>query len=236
MDVLELLRAEQASKQLREPLKEQYSRICIDLGEIRADEELHLSGDSIAIGAFNGSATETYFKVNHKHSREIYPAEIEKYYGNFGGIFLTNKLEAGKTLVLYIGRNVIIDPAKTGKVKYLDPNGINIALAHDSRFISATCGNQKTSVAVADTAVALAGASQKVRWAILAVENYDIRWLLGGGTPTRATAIGVPVTAGGYITIELCDLKDFKFVNKNAGAAELPTINATFAAEQNAAI
>jgi hypothetical protein len=112
MDIYELLRAEAKAKKAGEPVKEQYGRISIDLSTARTDEELHISGNQITIALCDGGATTTYFKLNSKHSRKLYPHEITKVLGNFGGVYLTNAAESGKTLTIYLGRDIFIFPAR----------------------------------------------------------------------------------------------------------------------------
>jgi len=227
MDVLELLRAEQQAKRMGEPLKEQYGRLVIDLGTARTDEELHVSGDSIIVATFDGGATTTHFKLNHKHSRELYPGEVEKIYANFGGIYMTNAAEPGKSLVLYIGRALFIFPSSAKKVKILDPDGTNITVAHDERFKSHTGKHIKKTLAVADTAEFVTATETKVRWAIIGVEQYDLRW--GFTDVSRSPGVGQIVSAGGYITVEFCDLSKLKFVNTNVG--QTPTLQIEYVEE-----
>ena len=139
MDVYELLRQEARSKKAGEPTKEQYTRVEIDLDTAREDEELHISGNQITMASCDGAATTTYFKLNHRHSRKLYPSEIEKVVGNFGGIYLTNVAETGKKLILYIGRDIFIFPSKAGANKILRTDGTPIN--------PATSDNQDTIIA-----------------------------------------------------------------------------------------
>lgn len=129
-----MLRLEQRSKRAGEPLKEEYTRIEIALDAARTDEELHIAGDFISIASFDGTATTTYFKLNHRHSKKIYPAEIEKVHATYGGLYLTNAAEAGKKLVIYVGRAIFIYPSAAGKVKILKADGTNIDPAEDGEY------------------------------------------------------------------------------------------------------
>lgn len=224
MDVLELLKLEVASKKLGEPLKEQYARVSIDLSEARTDEAIHLSGDSIAVASFDGAATTTYFKLNHKHSRELYPAEVEKLYAKFGGIYMTNVAEAGKTLVLYIGRAIFIYPSAAKKVRILDPDGTNIAVARDSRFKSHTFKHkEQTTQNAAGTAEALMVASTKVRWAII---HFETLARVGDASITIDAGAhpGQQYPANTYMTVEVCDLNEI-YIMDAAGVAVIYTIN-----------
>ena len=146
MDVYEMLRAEKRAKKEGEPLKEQYGRIEIDLGIARDDEQMHLSGDLITVGDFNGTSPTTFFKLNNRHSRKLYPGEIEIIKGEFGGIYLTNAAEAGKKLVLYIARAIYIYPSSAGKVKLLKTDGTGINPATDEISVDI-----KTAVESLDT-------------------------------------------------------------------------------------
>jgi len=134
MDVYELLKQEARSKKAGEPVKEQYGRIEIDLDTAREDEELHISGNQITMASCDGAASTTYFKLNHRHSRKLYPSEIEKVLGNFGGIYLSNAAEAGKKLVLYVGRDIFIFPSKAGSNKILKADGTTIDPAPEGEY------------------------------------------------------------------------------------------------------
>lgn len=224
MDVLELLRAEQASKKLGEPLKEQYGRLVIDLGTARTDEELHVSGDSIAVASFDGEATTTYFKLNHKHSRNLYPAEVEKIYAKFGGIYMSNAAEPGKSLILYIGRAIWIYPSAAKKIRVLDPDGTNIAVARDERFKSHTFKHkEQTTQTAAGTAEALMATSTKVRWAIV---HFETLARVGDASITIDVGAhpGQQYAANSYMTLEVCDLSELYIIDA-AGVAVIYTIN-----------
>lgn len=226
---MEMLRLEQRSKRVGEPLKENYVRIEIDLTTARDNEALHIAGDYLAVADFDGSPSTTYFKLNHKHSRKIYPNEVEKIQATFGGIYLTNAAEAGKKLVLYVGRAVYIFPSSVGKTKLLESDGTLMTPVQDKRFISHTGGHLKVTLATAATAQVVSATSIKVRWAIIGVEDYNIRWAFG--TPVTATKVGQRVTKANYITLENCDLSEIKFVNETAGAGELPVLNIEYITE-----
>ena len=145
MDVLEMLRQEQRSKRQGEPLKEQYVRVEIDLSTAREDEEVHISGNLITVASCDGGATTTFFKLNNKHSRKIYPSEASRVAGNFGGVYLTNSAEAGKKLILYIGRDIYIFPSKAGATKLLKADGTTINPGEASEY-DTVLGSIETAV------------------------------------------------------------------------------------------
>ena len=235
MDILELLNAERKAKAAGEPLKEQYTRIELELDTAREDEALHISGDSIAIAYFDGTATTTYFKVNHKHSRRVYPGEIEKLEAEIGGIYLTNAAEVGKKLVIYVGRYIKFVTSSSGKVKVLDPIGTNIYPATtadvnavetavdevEKHFIAKTFGYAARKVQVTiDVADPVSGViatpvSLKVAWAIIHVDAADALFGTSAVLKLANAAAGVLVKEGGDLTVEHMDLKDLWFVNED---------------------
>jgi hypothetical protein len=230
MDIYELLRAEAKAKKAGEPVKEQYGRISIDLSTARTDEELHISGNQITIAQCDGGATTTYFKLNSKHSRKVYPHEITKVLGNFGGVYLSNTAEPGKTLTIYLGRDIFIFPARAQAMRVLKTDGTTINPVRDERYKAHTGGHLKVAVAVADTAKQVIATSTKVKWAIISVEDYDCRWGFSS-TVARAAEIGQGVAKNSFIAVEYCDLSDIWFVNKTAGAGELPVFQIEYVEE-----
>ena len=215
MDIYEMLRAEAKAKKAGEPVKEQYGRISIDLSTARTDEELHVSGNQITIAGCDGGATTTYFKLNSKHSRKIYPAEITKVLGNFGGVYLTNAAESGKTLTIYLGRDIFIFPARASAVRVLKEDGTTIGVVEDKRYIAHTGGHLKATLTSLDTAQQLSATSIKVKWAIIASKDYAFRWGFSS-TIKQSTAIGQYIGSGGSVAIEYCDLSEIYFIDGDA--------------------
>lgn len=224
MDVYELLRLEALSKKIGEPTKEQYGRIVIDLGEARNDKAMHISGDSLVVAAFDGNATDTHFKLNHKHSRPLYPAEVEKIFAKFGGIYMTNPAQPGKSLVLYIGRAIFIYPSSAKKIRVLDPDGTNISPLRDERFRSHTFKHkEQTTQGAAGTRETLMAASTPVRWAIVHFETLarvgDVNITIDAGAHP-----GQQYAANSYMVLEVCDLNKIYIIDA-AGVAVIYTIN-----------
>jgi len=212
MDVYELLRQEARSKKEGEPRKEQYGRVEIDLDTAREDEALHISGNQITIAFCDGTATTTYFKLNHKHSRKIYPTEITKVEGNFGGVYMSNAAESGKKLILYIARDIFIFPARAEANRILKEDGTTINPAEDKRFSSHTGGHLKTTLATLDTPKRMSSTHLKVKWAVVGSKDYSFRWGFTSAIK-ESTAIGQYVGSGGSVAIEYCDLYEAYFVD-----------------------
>jgi len=212
MDVYELLRQEARSKKAGEPVKEQYGRIEIDLDTAHEDEALHISGNQITIAFCDGTASTTYFKLNHKHSRKIYPTEITKVEGNFGGIYLSNAAESGKKLIIYVARDIFIFPARAEANRILKTDGTTIDPVQDKRFKSHTGGHLKVTLATLDTAQVLTATSTKVRWAIISSKDYAFRWGFSS-TIKQSTAIGQYISNGGFLSVENCDLSEIYFID-----------------------
>jgi len=129
MELLDFLRGqERIAKTGQERVTERYSRIVIDLGTARTDEEIHITGDYLAVAKMDGTASTTYFKLNHINSRQIYPSEIEKLYATYKKIYLTNAADAGKELVLYVGGALSgeIKVSGAGKTGLIDASGTRI--------------------------------------------------------------------------------------------------------------
>jgi len=173
MDVYELLKQEARSKKEGEPIKEQYGRIEIDLGTAREDEELHISGNQITMASCDGAATTTYFKLNHRHSRKLYPSEIEKVLGNFGGIYLSNAAEAGKKLILYVGRDIFIFPSKAGANKILKADGTTIDPAPEGEY-DTVLGAIKTATEFSGTVYSKQQTSTNALVALGSVKLRDV--------------------------------------------------------------
>jgi hypothetical protein len=212
MDIYEMLRAEAKAKKAGEPVKEQYGRISIDLSAARTDEELHISGNQITIAQCDGGATTTYFKLNSKHSRKVYPHEITKVLGNFGGVYLSNAAEPGKTLTLYLGRDIFIFPARAQAMRVLKADGTTINPVRDERYEAHTGGHLKSTLTDLDTAQQLSATSIKVKWAIIASKDYAFRWGFSSSIK-QSTAIGQHIGSGGSVAIEYCDLSEIYFVD-----------------------
>jgi hypothetical protein len=212
MDIYELLRAEAKAKKAGEPVKEQYGRISIDLSTARTDEEMHISGNQITIAGCDGGATTTYFKLNSKHSRKIYPAEITKMLGNFGGVYMSNAAEPGKTLTIYLGRDIFIFPARAEAVRVLKEDGTTIDPGQDKRHIAHTGAHLKATLTNLDGAQQLSATSIKVKWAIIASKDYAFRWGFSS-TIKQSTAIGQYVGSGGSVAVECCDLSEIYFID-----------------------
>ena len=212
MDIYEMLRAEQRSKKAGEPLKEQYGRVEIDLSTAREDAALQIAGNEITIAFCDGDATNTYFKLNNKHSRKIYPAEITKVQGNFGGVYMSNAAEAGKKLIVYIARDIFIFPARAEANRILRADGTTINPVRDERYQSHTGGHLKVTLATLDTAKQLTGTSTKVKWAIMSSKDYPFIWGFSS-TVKQSTAIGQYVSNGGFVAVEYCDLSEIYFVD-----------------------
>ena len=221
MDIYELLRQEARSKKEGEPTKEQYGRVEIDLDTAREDEALHISGNQITIAFCDGTSTTTYFKLNHRHSRKIYPTEITKVEGNFGGLYLTNAAESGKKLTLYIARDIFIFPARAAANRILKENGTTIDPVEDKRFQSHALGqiDRKAQETInEDTPVSGTVAtpvSLKVKWAIITVDTADTMFGTKDVTNKAGAHAGALVSNGATLTVEHCDLKDLYFVNED---------------------
>jgi hypothetical protein len=228
MDYLDFLRGQaRIAKTGEERVTERYSRIVIDLGTAREEVKIHLTGDYMGIAKSNGAAATTFFRLNHRNARAIYPSEIAKLYATYKHIYLTNAAEAGKELILYVGGALSGEiQVSTGKMGLKDSDGGDIDPVEDKHFISHTGGHLSNTI-VADTAERLSATSLKVRWAIM---NADlaIRW---GFTSTvhRTGTIGVLLAAGATLTLEFCDLYDIYVIN-NAGA-ETPKIECEYVLE-----
>jgi hypothetical protein len=226
MDIYELLRAEAKAKKAGEPVKEQYGRISIDLSTARDDEELHISGNQITIAGCDGGATTTYFKLNSKHSRKVYPAEITKVLGNFGGVYLSNAAEAGKTLTLYLGRDIFIFPARAEANRILKADGTTINPVRDERYGAHTFGSLKpTTMTAANTAQPLIAASTKVKWAI--IHTLSKIALVGDSTVTRGGGAndGQKYGEDVYIAFEYVDLSEVYIINYAVGEQCIYSIN-----------
>ena len=128
MEWIDMLRGEaRLQKTEQERVTERYSRIVIDLGTERTDEEIHITGDYLAVAKMNATASTTFFKLNHRNSRQIYPSEIEKLYATYKKIYLTNAAEAGKELILYVGGALSGEiKVQTGKVSLKNASGTDI--------------------------------------------------------------------------------------------------------------
>ena len=214
MDIYEMLKMEQRSKKMGEPVKEQYGRVEIDLSAAREDEAIHIAGNHITIAFCDGNATTTYFKLNNKHSRNLYPAEITKVMGNFGGLYMTNAAEAGKKLIIYIGRDIFIFPARAEANRILKADGTTINPARDERYVAHTGGHIKVTLTDLDTAQQLTAANTKVKWAIISSKTYPFIWGFSS-TVKQSTATGQYVSAGGFLAVEYCDLSELYFVDGN---------------------
>jgi len=191
MDVYELLRQEARSKKAGEPNKEQYARIEIDLDTAREDEEIHIAGNQITMAFCDGNATTTYFKLNHRHSRKVYPAEIEKLLGNFGGIYLTNAAEAGKKLVIYVGRDIFIFPARSGATRILKADCTTIDPAVESEY-ETVLGEIKTAVEFSGSVYSEQQTSTN---AMVAIGTYKLRDVIIKNT-AAANAIDIGMQKG----------------------------------------
>lgn len=125
---MDILRAkERLGKTSSEGVKERYTRIVISLTDARTDEALHINGDYLAVAKMDGVASTTFFKLNHKNARAIYPSEIEKLYADFSKVFLTNAAEAGKELIIYVGGALSGEiKTATGKTGLKDSSGSDI--------------------------------------------------------------------------------------------------------------
>lgn len=187
MDIYEMLRLEARSKREGEPLKEQYGRIEIDLSAARDDEELFISGNLVTIAACDGAATTTYFKLNNKHSKKIYPSEVARVGGNFGGLYLTNAAESGKKLVLYIGRDIYIFPAKAGANKVLKVDGTPIDPSPEGEYDTAL-SEIKTAVEFGGNVYSKQQTSTNALVALGAVKLRDV--VIRNDDATNAVDIG----------------------------------------------
>ena len=214
MDIYEMLKMEQRSKKMGEPVKEQYGRVEIDLSTARVDEAIHIAGNHITIAFCDGGSTTTYFKLNNKHSRKIYPAEITKVMGNFGGLYMTNDAEVGKKLTIYIGRDIFIFPARAEANRILKADGTTINPARDERHQAHTGGHIKITLANLDASEPISASSIKVKWAIISSKTHPFIWGFSSAVK-QSTAIGQYVSGGGYLAVEYCDLSELYFVDGN---------------------
>ena len=228
MDIYEMLRAEAKARKAGEPVKEQYGRIEIDLSTAREDEELHISGNQITIAGCDGGATTTFFKLNSKHSRKLYPAEITKVLGNFGGVYLSNAAESGKKLIIYLGRDIFIFPARAEANRILKADGTTIDPLQDKRYKVHLGGHLKVTLTTLDTAQQITSGIKKIKWAIIASKNYSFRWGFSGNIK-QSTAIGQYVGAGGSVTVEYCYLNHMYFVDGDG--ANKPTLQIEYIEE-----
>ena len=231
MDIYEMLKMEQRSKKIGEPVKEQYGRVEIDLSTARVDEAIHIAGNHITIAFCDGASTTTYFKLNNKHSRNLYPAEITKVMGNFGGLYMTNDAEAGKKLIIYIGRDIFIFPARAEANRILKSDGTTINPARDERYQAHTIGQvDRRVLGTIDEAEGIATTSTKVKWAIIHVDTADV--MIGDSTLTNKAGghAGVLVSDGSDFVVEYCDLNDVYIVNED-GAVK-PYFSAIYAVEE----
>ena len=214
MDIYEMLKMEQRSKKMGEPVKEQYGRVEIDLSTAREDVPIHIAGNHITIAFCDGGATTTFFKLNNKHSRNLYPAEITKVVGNFGGLYMTNDAEAGKKLIIYIGRDIFIFPARAEANRILKSDGTTINPARDERHQAHAGGHLKITLDTLDASEPLNATSIKVRWAIISSKTYPFIWGFSSSVK-QSTATGQYVSAGGFLAVEYCDLSELYFVDGN---------------------
>lgn len=207
-----------------------YARIEIDLATASSDGLLELSGDYIGVVSITGNGT-AKVRLDHRHSQQINLREVVEISSPFGKIYFESD-GAGGVLTLYIGGALTarLKPIQS-KVSIRTVAGTDVDLVPDKRFKSHTGGHLKVAVAVADTRVQVTATSKKVKWAIISVEEFNARWTFGN-TCARATAIGQKVNAGGYITIEYCDLSEIYFVNAEAGAGELPVFQIEYVGEE----
>ena len=229
MDLMDYLRGqERIRKGPAEGVKERYTRVVIDLGTARDDVKLHLVGDYLAVAKMDGVASTTFFKLNHRNSRGIYPSEIEKLYATFNGIWLTNAAESGKQLVIYIGGALSGEiKTATGKTGLKDSSGSDIDPAEEKHFIAHTGKHSVNALGVADTAERMMAASTKVKWAIIHTDKA-IRY---GFTSTvhRTGPIGALCGADDTLTLEVCDLYEVYF--NNDVAAETPKLQIEYVEE-----
>ena len=206
-----------------------YARIEVDLGTAQTDGLLELSGDYIGVVSITGDGT-CKVRLDHRHAQQINLREVQEISSPFGKIYFETD-GAGGALTLYVGGALTarLKPIQS-KVSIRTVTGTDVDLVPDTRFISHTGGHLKVAVVVADTRVQVIATSKKVKWAIIGVEDFNARWTFGN-TCARATAIGQKVNAGGYITLEYCDLSEIYFVNAEAGAGELPVFQIEYTEE-----
>ena len=223
----------------KEAPDERYARIDFDLGaaeNVGKNIEKVIDGDFMQKIKYDGSATGCYFKFDGKRANKIYAAEFKLRHTPFipfKKLYLTNPVaQDGKHFIIFVGGafNGLIESSTGTKVGVTDVDGVDITPANDKRYIAHAGGHLRTALATADTAKKLSAASLKVKWAIIHVESYDCRWGFSS-TVHRTGLIGIPVTKGGYITVEYCDLTEIYFINKTAGAGELPVINVEYVKE-----
>jgi len=202
-----------------EGAKEQYSRVVLDLGVARTNEIINIFGDHLAILKFTGTASTVFFRLNHRHNKEIYPVEISEVKNTpFKRIFLTNTAEPGKELVFGIGGLTIIIPATAQKVQVKDGSHNVISPAEDKRFRSHTFKQKdKTTQTAANTAEPLMAASTPINWAIIHIHTKTA--LMGDSSLTRGGGAhdGQEYAAGSYITLERCDLNEVYIINETVG-------------------
>jgi hypothetical protein len=185
------------------------------LSTARDDEELHISGNQITIAGCDGGATTTYFKLNNKHSRKVYPHEITKVLGNFGGVYLSNAAEPGKTLTIYLGRDIFIFPARASATRILEEDGTTINPVQDERYRAHTFGSLKpTTMTAANTA-----------WAI--IHTLSKIALIGASTLTRGGGAddGQKYGEDVYVSVEYVDLSEIYIINYTVGEQCIYSIN-----------
>jgi hypothetical protein len=146
-DFLDWMRAQaRIAKTDTERVTERYARIVIDLGTAREEVKINISGDYMGVAKFTGTASTTYFRLNHRNAREIYPSEIAKIYATYKHIYLSNAAEAGKELVLYVGGAMSGEiQVNTGKVGLKDSSGGDIDPATEDGNL-ATCASELATV------------------------------------------------------------------------------------------
>jgi hypothetical protein len=138
--------------------------------------------------------------------------------GNFGGVYLTNAAEPGKTLTIYLGRDIFIFPARAQAMRVLKADGTTINSARDERFKSHTFESLKpTTMTAANTKQPLIAASTKVKWAI--VHTLSKVALLGDSGVTRGGGANDGQKYGEdiYVTFEYVDLSEIYIINYTVG-------------------
>lgn len=232
MEWLELLkqqRGEQKRLMAVEGQTGRYSRIEIPLTSVKTNELLELYGDYIGVTSITGDGT-CKVRLDHRHAPQIDLREVQEISSPFGKLYFETD-GGGGMLTLYVGGALTarLKPIQS-KVSLRDITGTDIDPVQDKRFKAHEGTHLKVAVAVADTRVQVIAASTPVRWAVIGVESFNMRWTFGN-TCARATAIGQKVVKGSYITVEHCDLSEIYFVNSEAGAGELPVLQIEYIGE-----